>query len=230
MVASTFLAKPSTSQNYNSPDIGKSASGSVDNCQESSCEKSFQNLDYAMYGYNILYGYPFAIGHDPGLTIPIFETDYAQSKQTADRRYQIPHGYYLVPDVACVTSFTSETVKDSSQFSKSLSLSAKADGGSWGVSFSASSEYRVKSSIISASESIFIFSRAVCNYYFAKLDQQDPPALTSNFIKFVKDIKTVNDTHKLFDYYGTHFMTYTLFGARFIYECLLRQVLQVSFS
>ena len=28
---------------------------------------------------------------------------------------------------------------------------------------------------------------------------------------------------KLFDYYGKHFMTYTLFGARFVYEHKLQQ-------
>ena len=190
----------------------------VNNCQGNSNVKYFPDLDYAMYGYNILYGYPFAVGHDPGLTIPIFVADYSGSKQTADRKYEIPHGYYLVPDVACVSSFTSETVKDSSQYSKSLSVSTEVSGGMWGVSFSGSSEFKKKTSVISASESIFIFSKAVCNYYFAKLDQQEPPALSQNFINFVKNIKSVNDTHKLFDYYGTHFMTYTLFGARFIYE------------
>jgi len=170
-----------------------------------------------------MYGYPLATGHDPGLTRPIFKADYSDLKQTADCRYQIPHGYNLLPDVACVTSFTSETVKDSSQFSRSLSISAKVSGGGWGASFSASSEYKEKSSAMSASESIFIHSKAVCNYYFAKLNEQSPPALSSDFVNFVKNINTVNDTHKLFDYYGTHFNTYTLFGARFIYEFKMSQ-------
>jgi len=94
-------------------------------CQTNHMKRSFPDIDYAMYGYNIMYGYPLATGHDPGLTYPIFVADYSGSRQTADCRYQIPKGYYLVPDVACVTSFSSKTVKDSSQFSQSMSVSRK---------------------------------------------------------------------------------------------------------
>ena len=198
-------------------------SASMDPCQGKSIKKLFPNIDYAMYGFNILYAYPLATGHNPGLTHPIFEPDYSGSKHTADCKYKIPHGYHLVQDVACVVSFTSEIVKDASQFSESMSVFAEVSGKAWGVSFAASSEYKKISSVMSATESVFIFSKASCNYYFAKLNEQNPPALTNDFMNYVKDIRNVNDTHKLFDYYGTHFTTYTLFGARFIYEYKMSQ-------
>ena len=66
----------------------------------------FPNVDYALYGYNIFYGYPLAIGHDPGLTRPIFEADYSDDLHfSADCSYHIPRGFYLAPDVSCKTSF-----------------------------------------------------------------------------------------------------------------------------
>jgi len=102
-------------------------------------KRYFPDFDYTTYGYNIMYGYPLATGHDPGLTYSIFEANYSGSRQTADCKYQVPRGYHLVPDVACVTS-TSETVKDSSQFSKSLS--AKISGGGWAISFAANDDYK----------------------------------------------------------------------------------------
>ena len=126
-------------------------------------------------------------------------------------------------DVGCLVSFTSKTAEDSIQLSESMSGFTEVTSKAWGVSFSANSEYKKLSSYMADTKSIFIFSKASCNYYFAKLNEQNPPALTNDFINYVKNIESVNDTHRLFDYYGTHFTTYTLFGARFIYEYKMSQ-------
>ena len=198
--------------------VGKVDRRDLQDCHGSSLKRTFPSLDYALFGYNRIYGYPLASGHDPGLTHPIFVADYSRYKYSADCRFNVPVGYVVVPDVACVTSFTSETVKDSSQFEKSLSVSAEVGGGGWGVSFSASSEYKKKISVMASSESVFIFSTAKCNYYFAMMDEIYPPKLTNQFLTAAKEINTNGDLFRFFDYYGTDFLTYTLFGARFVYE------------
>ena len=195
----------------------------IELCQNTKLKRSFPDFDYALYGYNIIYGYPLATGHDPGLTRPIFKAKYTGSKMTADCRYQVPKGYYMAPDVACVTSFTSEITKDSSQLSKELSVSASIEGGGWGVSFSASTDYKKKTSVMAASESVFIFTKASCNYYFSKLNEIRPPSLTEDFISKVKALKDEKDVFNFFQYYGTHFQKYTLFGARFVYEYKMSQ-------
>ena len=38
-------------------------------------KKTFPDLDYALMGYNILKGFPMAIGLDPGFTQPIFKVN-----------------------------------------------------------------------------------------------------------------------------------------------------------
>ena len=45
-------------------------------CQGPHLELSFPDMDYALLGYNTLKGYPLAVGHDPGFTLPIFAADY----------------------------------------------------------------------------------------------------------------------------------------------------------
>ncbi|XP_066912531.1 uncharacterized protein [Clytia hemisphaerica] len=203
--------------------LGKIENREIEICNSNQMKRSFPDLDYALYGYNILFGYPLAIGHDPGLTHPVFQADYGGSRVTADCRYQVPEGYDLVPDVSCVTSFSSQTVKNSRQFSKELSVSAEVSGGGWGVSFSASADYKKKESSMSASESVYVFSTASCNYYFSLLNENNPPKLTKDFVNLAKQLKTESDVFKFFNYYGTHFMTYTLFGARFVYENKMSQ-------
>ena len=197
--------------------VGKIDRNDAQICNGDAMKKTFPDLDYAMYGYNIIYGYPLAVGHDPGLRHPLFAADYSQSLHTADCRYHVPLGYDLVPDVACVTSFSSETITSESKLSKSLGVSAEVSGGGWGVQFSASTEYKEASSSMSSSKNVIILSSAKCNYYFAKLDEKRPPPLSKSFIETVKKLKNENDVFSLFKYYGTHFQTYTLFGARFTY-------------
>ena len=71
---------------------------------------------------------------------------------------------------------------------------------------------------MSSRSSIFIYSQAKCDYYFAMLDEINPPQLSKSFIQFSKGLKTTKDVFKLFEYYGTHFLKHVTFGAKFIYE------------
>ena len=49
-------------------------------------DKTYPDIDYAMYGYNILKGYPHEVGSDPGFTHPIFKADYKRMQRSADLR------------------------------------------------------------------------------------------------------------------------------------------------
>ncbi|XP_071151680.1 uncharacterized protein [Mytilus edulis] len=93
-------------------------------CQGSQLKRTFPDVDYAFFGYNILKGYPLSIGHDPGFTLPIFKADYREGLQTSDCRYFIPRGLVIVPDVSCITDFTSKTIQTRYELIKSLSISA----------------------------------------------------------------------------------------------------------
>ncbi|XP_060563198.1 uncharacterized protein LOC132722693 [Ruditapes philippinarum] len=186
-----------------------------------SLQLSFPDIDYALMGYNILRGFPLAIGHDPGFTYPIFAANYETKKQTADCRYSVPQGLVVVPDVSCITSFTSTIVQTQYEFANSLSVSASVSGGGWGVSFSASAGYKKSSSEISTGESVYIISSANCNYYFSKLVKRSPPPLDPVFLGWIERLSTTDSTDlylEFLDTYGTHFPTEVTFGARFTYE------------
>ena len=180
--------------------------------------KAFPDIDYALFGYNILRGYPLAIGHDPGLTRPVFIGDYTVKKLTADRRYYLPKGFVVVPDISCVTSFTSNTIQDTFHLTKSLSASASVEGGGWGAEFSASAEYKKKSTQVSTKEAVYVNSEAKCDYYLSMIDEIQPPSLTKSFLMMARTIKTEADVFRLFDYYGTHYLKQVTFGARLVYE------------
>ena len=185
-------------------------------CQGPQLKRSFPDMDYALLGYNLLKGYPLAIGHDPGFTLPIFSADYRAGGQTADCRYSVPKGIILIPDVSCVTSFSSEVVETKYEFSKSLDVSASVSGGGWGVSFSASAGYKESSSEVSTGESVYILSRASCNYYYMRLLEDDAPPFHPVFLRWVlklNDSKHDSDYVEFFDKYGTHFLKEVKFGA-----------------
>lgn len=99
-------------------------------CQEAHWKRSFPDLDYAFFGYDVLKGYPLASGHDPGFTHPIFLSKYSSSKQTSDCRYSVPEGLIVVPDVSCVTSFSSKVIRNKVEMSSSLSAAANVEGAS----------------------------------------------------------------------------------------------------
>ena len=189
-------------------------------CQGPQLKRSFPDMDYAVLGYNILKGFPLAVGHDPGFALPIFSADYRAGSQTADCRYSVPKGIILIPDVSCVTSFSSEVVETKYEFSKSLDVSASVSGGGWGVSFSASAGYKESSSEVSTGESVFILSRAYCNYYYMRLLEDDAPPFHPLFLKWIVKLnKTNQDTDyvEFFEKYGTHFLKEVKFGASFTY-------------
>ena len=184
----------------------------------SGTKQMFPDIDYALFGYNIIRGYPMAVGHDPGLTRPIFKADYNGKKHTADCKYSIPKGLTVVPDISCVTSFSSETIRDSYQLAKSLEASAEVSGGGWNAEFSASAEYKQKSNEVSSKESVYINSIAKCDYYLSIMDEVKPPPLDESFIEKAKTLKTKQDVFNFFEYYGTHYLKEVTFGARLIYE------------
>ena len=188
------------------------------NCAGDNEPRSFPDIDYALFGYNIIRGYPLAVGHDPGLTRPIFNSDYTDKKLTADCRYFLPKGLVIVPDISCVTSFTSSAIQDQYQLTKSLSASAKIGGGGWGAKFSASAEYKKTSAEVGSKETVYINSQAKCDYYLSMIDDLQPPALTKSFLMMARALNTESDVFKLFDYYGTHYLKEVTFGARLVYE------------
>nr|KAG5693580.1 hypothetical protein BaRGS_011705 [Batillaria attramentaria] len=190
-------------------------------CQGPQLKRSFPDMDYALLGYNVLKGYPLAVGHDPGFTLPIFSADYSAGHMTADCRYSVPKGIILIPDVSCITSFSSDVVQTSYELSKSLSVSAHASGGGWGVSFSASAGDKESSSQVATGESVFIISRASCNYYYMKLLQRDAPPFHPVFLDWIVELNQTEHDDVYIDFienYGTHFLSEVKFGASFTYE------------
>ena len=189
-------------------------------CQGPFLKKSFPDIDYTLQGYNILKGYPQAIGHDPGLTHPIFYADYSQECQTSDCRYSLPSGIYAVPDVSCITSFKSEEITTSYQFSKSLSAQANVEGGGWGVKFSASAGYKEASSGMSTSQAVYVMSTASCKYYSTNIDLTAPPPFEAGFLRWSEKLTEASDDEviEFINYYGTHYLKEVTFGAKYIFQ------------
>ena len=193
----------------------------IQECSGPFRKKTFPDIDYATLGYNIFRGYPLATGHDPGFTHPIFYIDYRDLGMTSDCRYSLPVGFTAIPDVSCVTSFSSDEVKTTKEFEKSLSTSAQVSAGGWGVSFSASAGYKQASSEMSSANSIYIISKATCDYYFVKMNMRRPPLLHREFLEWAAQVAVSNDEEEVLefmDYYGTHFAPEIIFGARYVYK------------
>ncbi|KAK7500479.1 hypothetical protein BaRGS_00008386 [Batillaria attramentaria] len=181
----------------------------------------FPGLDYGLMGYDSLKGFPLSIGHDPGFTRPIFTGNYSGNPTTADGLWFLPKGVIAVPDESCVTSFTSEVIKSSREFSRSMKARASVSGGGWGVSFSASAGYQEASSVVSSGEYVLIISKANCDYYFMKLLPEYTPPFHPVFVKRVIKLNNSNDENDFidfFDKFGTHFVNEVKFGASFTYE------------
>ncbi|CAG2212323.1 unnamed protein product [Mytilus edulis] len=147
--------------------------------------------------------------------------DYNQDRQTSDCRYNIPNGVVVVPDVSCVTSFSSTTIQNKYELSKALAVSASANAGGYGASFSASAGYKESSSELESGEVVKILSTAKCNSYFSKLLEDNIPRFTESFITWINRLNNSESNAIYIDFYnryGTHYLTYTTFGARFTYE------------
>ena len=187
-------------------------------CINTGARKTFPDIDYATFGYNIIRGFPLAVGHDPGLTRPIFKADYTDAKITSDCRYSVPKGWIVVPDVSCVASFSSNIVKDTYELTKAIEASVEVSGGGFWVEFSASTEFKHMSSVVSSRKFVYVNSQARCDYYLSTLDVVKPPPLDPSFIIKAKAIQTQSDVFDFLDLYGTHFLKQVTFGARFIFE------------
>ncbi|XP_045167745.2 uncharacterized protein LOC123531028 [Mercenaria mercenaria] len=201
--------------------IGMREDDMMQDCHNSHMKHSFPDIDYAFLGYDIFRGYPLADGHDPGFTYPIFAADYSHGKQTADCRYSVPKGFVVIPDVSCVTTFTSDVIQTTTELVRGLSVNAGASGGGFGVAFSASAGYKQALTDLSSSESVYIVSTAHCNYYISKFKKETPPPFTPMFFDWIRKLNssTSNDTYSdFFDTFGTHFAKEITFGARFTYE------------
>lgn len=188
-------------------------------CPDAADVKTFPDIGYILMGYDILKGFPQADSHDPGFTFSIFRADYLTKERTADCRYGVPHGLQIIPDISCDVSFESKVVRNQQDLASSLSVSASVSGGGWGVSFSASAGYKKSSRSMLRGEYVYITSQASCNYYYSRLIQDDPPPFDPTFIFWVKELNTKNDQDtyiKFFSLYGTHYLTDSTFGARFV--------------
>ena len=71
----------------------------MQDCQTGSLKKTFPDIDYSFYGYNILKVYLLADGRDPGFTRPLFKFDFSEGHHTADCRYD--NGFALFSDWLC---------------------------------------------------------------------------------------------------------------------------------
>nr|KAG5697521.1 hypothetical protein BaRGS_019475 [Batillaria attramentaria] len=182
---------------------------------------TFPDMDYGFMGYNILKGYPLEIGHDPGFTLPIFAADYNDGFQTADCLWSIPQGYILLPDVSCITSFSSEIIESTRALSETLETKAKVKGSGWGSKFSASTGYKSASSELESGQSVYIVSSASCDYYYMKLKEYDLPPFDSLFVEWILRLNNTDDDNTYLDFfanYGTHYIQEASFGASFTYE------------
>merc|ERR1719341_1997200 len=94
-------------------------------CMRPVMKRSFPDIDYAFYGYNVMRGYPLTAGRDPGFTHKLFAAVYGDLeyyRQTADCRYMVPLGWDFVPAVTCSTSFSSVKISTTEEFKESFSM------------------------------------------------------------------------------------------------------------
>ena len=142
-------------------------------------------------------------------------------------RFSLPKGLIAAPDVACRTSFASSTVENSRDLRKSLDTSAHVSGGSWGVSFSASTEYKQASSSVETGKYKIIFSTADCKYYFSKLNELELPQFSNEMMEWLTRLNksisatdTVDDNllYDFVEYFGTHYASEMVYGASFTYQ------------
>ena len=189
-------------------------------CFVSGCDTrgSFFGLEFALSGYNILFGYPKENRRDPGWRAGIFQAVYDPPRFTSDCSHQLPKGINMLRTVACDTSFESQETKSRKDMDSALKANAHVSGGGWGVSFSASTSYNRAVQEMKDTQSIYIFSEARCLYYASKLDPTVPPPLAENFKVSLQELERVGTQAKYFDFfdsYGTHFVKAIDYGARY---------------
>ena len=83
------------------------------------------NIDYVLFGYNVLYGNPLATGGttDPGFVSPIFKADYSGGFTSGDKRFLEPEGITLVScDGNCELKFSSEEISGTKSYTDRLGV------------------------------------------------------------------------------------------------------------
>lgn len=118
-----------------------------------------------------------------------------------------------------MTSFASTVIQNTFELHKSLSASVSASGDFGAFSFLASLSYKQTPSEVSSAEKVYITSTAKCSYYFSKIDLTSPPPLHAGFYRWAKALEKSSSKANLLKfvkYYGTHFPTGVVFGARFV--------------
>ena len=157
-------------------------------------------------------------GQDPGLTRPIFNSDYTRKQHTADCQYAVPKGLFIVQDISCSLSFDANVIKTPFQLSKFLEAYAENSGREWGAKFAANKEYKEKYVELESKRKVYVNSKAKCDYYSSKIDEIQPPSLDNSFVNMARSLKTKQDVFKFFEYYGTHYLKEITFGARLTHE------------
>ena len=93
-------------------------------------------------------------------------------------------------------------------------MSAHVSEGGWGVSFSASTEYKQASSSVETGKYKIIFSTADCKYYFSKLNELELPQFSTEMMEWLTRLNksisatdTVDDNllYDFVEYFGTHY-------------------------
>ena len=190
--------------------------------------ESFKNIDYLALGYDIFSGFPLTTqaSLDPGFkTSRIFDLRYSD-ETTADKRFNIPSGTSVVKELACDMSFSSVECTSESDVKSELAISASLEAGFDGLvvqgSFKASFEYQhTMKEAVKLQQSMFI-SSSECEVYKAWLNSENPPYLSSAFMKDVNTLLRpdksgrviLNNYIQFLSTYGTHYIKELAMGAR----------------
>lgn len=180
------------------------------------------NIGYIFRGYNYLYGNPVVDplqGTDPGVSrMPIFKTTYDKGLTTSDMRYMVPDGTSFLKAVSCRVDFSSNEGRSEKTYTNALSNTVGTGSSILGFGFKASTTVQQKSEELKTASFSYVNSEAVCSVYTGALFMDMPPQPSDEFIaslsKCDKDPSDENFAN-LIDYYGTHFLTDVVMGAKF---------------
>lgn len=182
---------------------------------------------------------------DPGLRKPVFKVQYKGNSMTADRRHVRPDGYFATVDYGCSEVFSTKTVSDAYELSTATNMEASSTDtygidinlpppeakvsisvgdykmqdpgvnaflGATGT-LSARAEQIKKDNIFQGHR--IVTSSARCAVYSAGLSYGAPPETHPAFKEAVDGTKGKADWYKVFDEFGTHFLSQVQMGARF---------------
>ncbi|XP_078383276.1 uncharacterized protein LOC144665870 [Oculina patagonica] len=180
------------------------------------------NIGYVFHGYNFLYGNPVVDpleGNDPGVSrMPIFKTTFDRGLTTSDMRYLVPDGTSFLKAVSCRIDFSSNEGRSEKSYKDALSNTVGTDNSFLGFGFKASTTVQSKTEELRTASFSYVNTEAVCSVYTGAIFMDLPPKPSDEFIaslsKCDKDPSDEN-FRNLIDYYGTHFLTDVVMGAKF---------------